>query len=127
MTALSTETSTAIGRMSVAAAELEELLAWIGGTAAGDPLPAARAAVRRGPDDLVHAVEAATTQLTIARSYLRRLVRDGIDPGPAAFADAAGMLARCHGWMLTLIESVHEDDLAASMAGAAEGVGGRRL
>ncbi|WP_305783272.1 hypothetical protein [Symbioplanes lichenis] len=128
MTALSAETLTAVGRMSVAAAEVEELLDWVGGPGGGDPLAGARAAVRGGPGDLVNAVEAAATQLTIARSYLRRLVVDGGDPGPAAFADAAGMLTRCRGWMLALIEehrgSVHEDDLAAGVAGVAQGVGG---
>lgn len=44
---LAEQTLTAIGRMTVAASDLEHLLAWIGGDTAAlgaDPLPAARAA-----------------------------------------------------------------------------------
>jgi hypothetical protein len=85
------QTLAAIGRMTVAATDLEYLLAWIGtGRAAGESdvvfarpgesLPAARGWARLAPADvrpeLIAAVEAAATQLALSQAALRRLWRD---------------------------------------------------
>ncbi|AGZ43211.1 hypothetical protein [Actinoplanes friuliensis] len=108
MRTLSETTLAAIGRMTVAATDLEFLLAHIGaGPAAafgrpGDALAAARAAVD-GHDGLTASVEAAATQLAIAQSMLRGLWRDDLPRDAEAFDAVAGQLWRTREWFQTVV------------------------
>lgn len=114
MPKLSEQTLAAIGRMTVAAADLEHLLAWIGadqaaGDAAavfakpGEPLAAARASVRSAPlphrEESIAAVEAAATQLALSHTALHRLWRDDTVADPAVFDRIAGQLVGCRTWL----------------------------
>ena len=121
MPKLPDETLTAIGRMTVAATELEYLLAWIGADRAGgdaaaifarpgEPLRAARGSVeaaapgtggvRRadgagsGIDGLAHAVDGAATQLALSQAALRSLWGGGGRTDPAMFDEIAARLLR---------------------------------
>ncbi|MFI5930885.1 hypothetical protein [Actinoplanes sp. NPDC051494] len=109
MQTLPAETLTAIGRMTVAATELEHLLAWIGADQAGgdaaavfaipgEPLLAARASADFAPpahrDELILYVEAAGTQLAQSQAALRALWRDDARRDPDLFNDIAGRLLR---------------------------------
>jgi hypothetical protein len=88
---LAEQTLTAIGRMTVAAGDLEHLLAWIGGAAAADPLPAARAAAGT---DLIPYVEAAGTQLAQSRAAVRVLWQEGGRRDAAMFDEITDRLVR---------------------------------
>jgi hypothetical protein len=114
MVTLPERTLAAIGRMTVAATDLEHLLAWIGADRAGgdaadvfgapgEALIAARGAVElAAPEvraDLVAAVEAAGTRLALARTALRRLWLDDEAGDPAVFDDVARELCRCRDWL----------------------------
>jgi hypothetical protein len=103
---LTQQTVAAIGRMTVAATELEHILAWIGGDAAlffgrpGDAAAAARAAAPLAPadvrDDLTAYVTTAAGLLDRARVTLHRLwADDGPDRGPTAFNEVTALLLGC--------------------------------
>jgi hypothetical protein len=112
---LSEQTLAAIGRMTVAATDLEYLLAWIGADRAGgdaaavfavpgEPLVAARGSVQFAAgsvrQELVTAVEAAGTQLALSQAALRRLWRDedaAIDQ--ATFDDITSRLVSYREWL----------------------------
>lgn len=111
---LSEQTLTAIGRMTVAATDLEHLLAWIaadraGGDAAavfaqpGSPLTAARASVQLAPaatrQELVAAIEAAATQLALSQSALRRLWYADSPTDPAVFNEITSQLVKLREWL----------------------------
>jgi hypothetical protein len=109
---LSEKMLASIGRMTVAAADLEYLLAEIaaerGGAVAfvrpGDALAAARDAVAASAG-LVRAVEAAGTQLAIGDAALRRLWHDDANAAdPAAFDAVAGQLVRCRAWLRDVVD-----------------------
>lgn len=117
---LTDPTVAAIGRMTVAATELEHVLAWIGGDASesfarpGEPARAARAAAPSAPahvrDDLIAYVSTAAGLLDRARITLRRLwADDGPDRGPVAFNEVTALLLGCR-------------DRLAAMAVTASGV-----
>ncbi|MGW4946511.1 hypothetical protein ACWEOZ_33560 [Actinoplanes sp. NPDC004185] len=112
---LSEQTLAAIGRMTVAATDLEHLLAWIGADRAGgdaaavfavpgEPLTAARGSVQFAAgsvrQELIAGVEAAGTQLAIGQAALRRLWRDDDTAADAAtFDDITGRLVSCREWL----------------------------
>jgi hypothetical protein len=113
---LSEQTLAAIGRMTVAATDLEHLLAWIGADRAGgdaaavfavpgEPLTAARGSVQVAAGsvrtELIAAVEAAGAQLAISQAALRRLWRDddAAAPGPATFDDITSRLVSYREWL----------------------------
>jgi hypothetical protein len=113
------QTLTAIGRMTVAATDLEHLLAWIGADRAGgdaaavfaqpgEALVAARGSVEFAAatvrHDLITAVEAAGTQLAIGQAALRQLWRGDRPADPAVFDAIAGQLLRCREWLRNVVE-----------------------
>ncbi|MGR6322000.1 hypothetical protein Q2K19_15665 [Micromonospora soli] len=110
MVKLAGETLAAIGRMTVAATELEHTLAAIGAHRAdgdadalfarpGAALRAAREAVRSAPrthrDDHVNMVEGAGTQLAVSQAALRAMWRPGGRTDPAMFDEITARLLRC--------------------------------
>jgi hypothetical protein len=112
------KTLAAIGRMTVAATDLEHLLAWIGADRAGgdaaavfarpgEPLVAARGSVQFAAaadrEFLIAAVEAAATQLAISQSALRRLWLEDRPADPAEFDAIASHLLRCREWLRTVV------------------------
>jgi len=114
------KTLAAIGRMTVAATDLEYLLAWIGADRAGgdaatifaqpgEALVAARGSIQftavQHREELITAVEGAGTQLALSHAALRRLWRDDIQADPAIFDDIAGQLQRCRTWLQNFIEA----------------------
>ena len=108
MPTLSEETVAAIGRMTVAAADLEHLLAEIAGdreavSRPGGALAAARASAQDAPADVraafAPAVEAAATQLAIVHNTLRRLWGTPEPAGPAVFDEVAVHVWRCREWL----------------------------
>jgi len=115
---LSEQTLAAIGRMTVAATDLEYLLAWIGADRAGgdaatvfakpgEPLVAARGSVQFAAvgvrQELVAAVEAAATQLALSQAALRRLWRDDSPADPAVFDEATSRLVSFREWLATFV------------------------
>ncbi len=119
---LTEQTLAAIGRMTVAATDLEYLLAWIGtdragGDAAavfakpGEPLLAARGSVRAAAaevrPELIAAVEAAATQLALSQAVLRRLWRDDSPAGPAVFDDLTSQLVSFREWLAASVAAPH--------------------
>ncbi|WP_067503961.1 hypothetical protein [Actinoplanes sp. TFC3] len=120
MQKLAAETLTAIGRMTVAATELEHLLAWIGADRAGgdaaavfavpgEPLRAARGAVEFAPpgprDELRNGIEGAATQLAVSQAALRALWKEGARADAALFDEVAGRLLRCTDQLHELLRS----------------------
>lgn len=116
-------TLTAIGRMTVAATDLEYLLAWIGADRAGgdaaavfaqpgEPLVAARGSVQFAAvsvrEELIKAVEAAAGQLALSQSMVRRLWQDGPPVDAAVFDAMAGQLLRCREWLTNVVEEALE-------------------
>jgi hypothetical protein len=104
------QTLVSIGRMTVAATDLEHLLAWIGAERAGidareifarpgEALNAAREAVPEVADSvreyLAPAVEACAGQLAIAESALRRVWDSDLPAEAAVFDGIAVQLVRC--------------------------------
>jgi len=117
---LSEKALAAIGRMTVAATELEHLLAWVGadrtgGDAAaifarpGEPFRAARGSVEftAAPfrAEFIPRVEAAGTQLALSQSVLRRLWRDDAPADPAVFDEIAERLLACRDGLRHLVEA----------------------
>jgi hypothetical protein len=117
---LAEETLAAIGRMVVAATELEHLLAWIGADQAGgdaakvfaqpgEPLRAARGSVEFAPpayrDEFIATVEGAGTQLARSQVALRALWRDNGRADAAMFDEIAMYLLRCRDALQALVEA----------------------
>jgi len=109
-------TLAAIGRMTVAATELEYLLAWIGADQDGDPfaepggaLRAARDSVQFAPpahrEEFIAAVEGAATQLARGQHVLRALWRDEIPADPARFDEVTTFLVRTRFAIEALVET----------------------
>lgn len=116
---LQEQTLTAIGRMTMAATELEYLLAWIGADRAGgdpaavfavpgEPLRAARGSVQFAApadrDQLIAYVEAAGTQLAQGQAALRRPWQHGDAVPPEVFDEIAGRLLRLRDTLHDLVE-----------------------
>ncbi|GIE94553.1 hypothetical protein [Paractinoplanes rishiriensis] len=105
------KTLAAIGRMTVAAADLEHLLAGLSADPAatfarpGAALGEAREAVRAASGHQVAAVEAAATQLAVAQSALRRLWLTEAPADSAAFDEITAHLRRCHDWLAQHLRS----------------------
>jgi hypothetical protein len=110
------KTLAAIGRMTVAATELEYLLAWIGADQDGDPftepggaLRAARNSVQFAPaefrEEFIAAVEGAATQLARGQHVLRSLWRDELPAGPARFDEVTTFLVRTRDALQALVET----------------------
>jgi len=119
MQTVSEKTLAAIGRMTVAATDLEYLLAWIGADRAGgdaaavfaqpgDALVAARGSVQFAAgsvrEELVAAVEAAGGQLAVSHSVLRRLWTDDVTGDPAVFDEIAARLLACRDWLQARVD-----------------------
>ncbi|WNM42777.1 hypothetical protein RMN56_16155 [Micromonospora halotolerans] len=107
MVKLAEETLAAVGRMTVAATELEHVLSRLGAgeadpdeifARAGAPLLAARAAARSAPPairaDYASLVEGAATQLAVGQAALRAVWRGGRSD-PALFDEITARLLRC--------------------------------
>ncbi len=108
---LTDRTVAAIGRMTVAATELEHVLAWIGADQAGgdpgavfvrpgEPARAALGSAQFAPahirEDLIAYVTTAAGLLDRARITLHRLwADDGPDRGPLAFNEVTALLLGC--------------------------------
>jgi hypothetical protein len=107
---LADETLAAIGRMTVAATDLEHLLAQIGAdrTAGdadalfarpGEPLRAARAAAGGAksthPTELIAYVEGAATQLAQSQAALRAMWRENGRTDAALYDEITARLLRC--------------------------------
>lgn len=120
MAKLGEETLAAIGRMTVAATELEHVLAEIGASGAdaeadalfgraGAPLEAAREAARRMPTacraEYVNLVEGAGTQLALSRAALRAMWRPGGRTDAAMFDETTALLLRCRDALQLLVAS----------------------
>ncbi|MFI7428696.1 hypothetical protein ACIBPB_17070 [Micromonospora sp. NPDC049836] len=109
MVRLAGDTLTAVGRMTVAATELEHTLAALGAgpdataeavfAQPGAALRAARAAAGRVPpadrQEYVGAVEGAGTQLAVSQAALRAMWRPGARTDAAMFDEITVMLLRC--------------------------------
>jgi hypothetical protein len=106
----------AIGRMTVAATELEYLLAWIGADQEGDAfaepgsaLRAARDSVQFAPpayrEEFIAAVEGAATQLARGQHVLRSLWREEAPADPARFDDVTTFLQRTRDTLEALVET----------------------
>jgi hypothetical protein len=117
---LADETLVAIGRMTVAATELEHLLAWIGadqagGDAAGvfvqpgEPLRAARGSVEFAPpafrNEYINMVDAAGAQLAQSQAALRTMWREGGRTHAAMFDEIAARLLRCRDALQALVDA----------------------
>jgi len=122
------KTLAAIGRMTVAATELEYLLAWIGADRAGgdaaavfavpgEPLRAARGSVEFAAPaqraDFITYVEAVGTQLALSQAALRRLWQDDTVPDPARFDEIAARLLRVRDGLQSLVEEQLNTDRVA--------------
>ena len=112
MQKLSEQTLAAIGRMTIAATDVEYLLAWTAGAPAafaqpGESLAAARASARSAggpdPEQVIAAVEAAGTQLALSQVALRRLWRDDSPADPAVFDQITAQLLGLHSWLQNLV------------------------
>jgi hypothetical protein len=114
------ETLAAIGRMTVAATELEFVLAWIGADQAGgdaasifvqpgEPLRAARGSVEFAPpayrDEFIGTVEAAGTQLARSQAALRAMWRADGPAEAATFDEIATRLLRCRDALEALVRA----------------------
>jgi hypothetical protein len=104
-------TLTAVGRLTVAVTDLEQLLAWIGDASSlvrepGAALTAARRAVQEAPPDardyLVGAVEAAATQLAIAQALRHSLSTS--PPDALVINETAARILRCREWLHRTVE-----------------------
>jgi hypothetical protein len=117
---LDEHTLVAIGRMIVAATELEHVLAWIGADQAGgdaaavfatpgEPLRAARGSVEFAPpayrDEFIGAVEAAGMQLALSQAALRAIWREDRPADPTTFDEVTGLLLRCRDDLLALVQA----------------------
>jgi hypothetical protein len=119
MRRVSDETVRAVGRLTLAATELEYVLAWIGAdqaggdqaavfVAPGEPLRAARDSVRFASpdnrDEFVGLVEAAATYLAQSQSAVRAMWFDNGAVNAATFDEVAGLLLRCRDRLQVLLD-----------------------
>ncbi|NES31183.1 hypothetical protein GCE86_21325 [Micromonospora terminaliae] len=120
MVKLAEETLTAVGRMTVAATELEHLLSRLGAAdadadeifaRAGAPLLAAREAARSAPpairEEYANLVEGAATQLAVGQAALRAVWRGGRTDA-ALFDEITARLLRCRDALDDRIPVPHE-------------------
>ncbi|MFC4106105.1 hypothetical protein ACFOX0_09165 [Micromonospora zhanjiangensis] len=121
MRRLTDETVLAVGRLTLAATELEYLLAWIGADQAGgdptavfaspgEPLRAARGSVQFAPpehrDEFVGLVEAAGSYLTQAHTAVRAMWFENGRVDAATFDEIAGLLLRCRDQLQARLDEV---------------------
>ncbi|WP_238008380.1 hypothetical protein KZZ52_23365 [Dactylosporangium sp. AC04546] len=119
MRRVSDETVRAVGRLTLAATELEYVLAWIGTdqaggdpaavfAAPGEPLRAARAAARFASpdtrDEFIGLVEAAATYLAQSRTAVRAMWFENGAVNAATFDEIAGLLLRCRDRLQVLLD-----------------------
>ncbi|MFV2018415.1 hypothetical protein [Micromonospora sp. LOL_023] len=123
MRQLDDETVLAVGRLTLAATELEYLLAWVGAdqaggdptavfAKAGEPLRAARGSVQFAAadhrDEFVALVEAAGAYLLQGQAAVRAMWFDNGRVDAATFDEISGLLLRCRDRLQTLLsESQH--------------------
>ncbi|WP_432836346.1 hypothetical protein [Dactylosporangium sp. CA-092794] len=120
MRRLTDETVLAVGRLTLAATELEYILAWIGADQAGgdpaavfatpgEPLRAARGSVQFAPppqrDQFIGLVEAAAMYLTQSQTALRAMWFDNGRVDAATFDEIAGRLLRCRDQLQALLDA----------------------
>ncbi|KWV31406.1 hypothetical protein [Micromonospora rifamycinica] len=121
MRRLTEETVLAVGRLTLAATELEYLLASIGTgqaeggdlptifTGPGEPVQVARRAAHLAPPahraEFVGLVEAAATYLVQGRTAVRALWLDGNRVDAATFDEIAGLVLRCR----DRLQALHDD------------------
>jgi hypothetical protein len=120
MRELTEQTLAAIGRMTVAATELEHVLAWIGADQAGgdpaavfaqpgEPLRAARGSVEFAPpayrDEFIGTVESAGTQLALSQAAVRAMWREDARTDAAMFDEIAVRLLRCRDALHALVQT----------------------
>jgi hypothetical protein len=118
---LTDETVLAVGRLTVAATELEYVLAWInadqaGGnpaaafTVPGEPLRAARGSVQfasaDGRDEFIGLVDAAGMYLTQSQTAVRAMWFENSRVNSATFDEIAGLLPRCRDRLQALLDQV---------------------
>lgn len=117
MRRLTDETVLAVGRLTLAATELEYLLATIGADQAGDaaaiftlpgePLRAARDSVQTTSsarrDELVGLVEAAGTYLVQSQAAVRAMWFENGRVDAATFDEISGLLLRCRDQLEALL------------------------
>lgn len=121
MRRLSDETVLAVGRLTLAATELEFVLAWIGAdqaggdraavfAAPGEPLRAARGSVQFASpdrrDEFIGLVEAAAMYLAQSQAAVRSMWSEGSRVDAATFDDIAGFLLRCRDRLQALLDEV---------------------
>ncbi|MER7007763.1 hypothetical protein ABT297_32630 [Dactylosporangium sp. NPDC000555] len=122
MQRLTDATVLAVGRLTLAATELEYLLAWIGADqAGGDPaavfvlpgesLRAARGSVQFAPPEhraqFIGLVEAAAMYLTQSQTALRAMWFESGRVNAATFDEIAGLLLRCRDQLQALLDEVN--------------------
>ncbi|MFI5916675.1 hypothetical protein [Dactylosporangium sp. NPDC051541] len=113
------ETILAVGRLTLAAAELEYVLAWIGADQAGgdqaavfavpgESLRAARGSVQfaspRNRDEFIGLVEAAAGYLAQSQAAVRAMWFDNSTVNAATFDEIAGLLLRCRDRLQVLLD-----------------------
>lgn len=111
----------AVGRLTLAATELEFLLAWIGADQAGgdaaavfahpgEPLRAARGSVQfAAPErraEFVGLVEAAGSYLMQGQTAVRSMWFENSQVDAATFNEISGLLLRCRDQLQTLLDDV---------------------
>ncbi|WP_433200930.1 hypothetical protein ACQP00_29645 [Dactylosporangium sp. CS-047395] len=113
------ETVLAVGRLTLAATELEYVLAWIGADQAGgdqaaifavpgEPLRAARGSVQFAPphqrDEFVGLVDAAGTYLAQSHAAVRAMWMEHSIVSATTFDEIAGLLLRCRDRLQVLLD-----------------------
>lgn len=121
MRRLTDETVLAVGRLTLAATELEYLLAWIGANQAGgdpaavfarpgEPLRAARGSVQfASPEcraEFVGLVDAAGTYLLQSQTAVRAMWFENSQVDVATFDEISGLLLRCRDRLQALLDDV---------------------
>ncbi|BCJ59056.1 hypothetical protein C1I93_08065 [Micromonospora endophytica] len=121
MRRLTDETVLAVGRLTLAATELEYLLAWIGAdqadgnaatvfTTPGEPLRAARGSVQFAPpdrrDEFIGLVEAAGTYLKQSHTAVRALWFENSIVDAATFDEISALLLQCRDLLQALAAEV---------------------
>ncbi|NES16692.1 MULTISPECIES: hypothetical protein [Micromonospora] len=121
MRQLTDETVLAVGRLTLAATELEYLLAGIGAdqadadpaaifTASGEPVRAARRSAQLASpdrrDEFVGLVEAAATYLAQSRSAVRAMWFESNRVSAATFDEISSLILRCRDRLQTVVDEV---------------------
>nr|BFE60970.1 hypothetical protein GCM10020063_054960 [Dactylosporangium thailandense] len=109
----------AVGRLTLAATELEYVLAWIGAdqaggdqaavfAVAGEPLRAACGSVQFAPpqnrDEFIGLVDAAGSYLAQSQAAVRAMWFDNSTVNAATFDEIAGLLLRCRDRLQVLLD-----------------------